>query len=111
MPKSKRIYTQLCASCAEKMSALYRLHETPPEYARGGYGKCGLCDFRGALTEYSYDPQTDKRTQAERKRRQAEKAATAAQARRGASTADPALRDYAFTAADFAALDKALADS
>lgn len=111
MPKNKRVYTWLCAACAEKMGQLYRLRETPPEYERGGYGKCGLCDFRGSLTEYSYDPRADMRTQAEHKRCQADKAATAAQAHQRTSTADSALRDYAFTAEDFAALDKALADS
>lgn len=98
----------LCATCAEKMDALYRLRECPAEYLHGGYGKCGLCDFRGSLTEYSYDPQTDKRTPEERKRRQAEKAATAAHARCKNAAAESEPRDYAFTAADFAALDNYL---
>lgn len=103
MPKNKRVYTQLCASCAEKMSALCRLRETPPEYARGGYGRCGLCDFRGALTEYSYDPIADKRTPEERKRRAAGKSAKATHRCNCAAADEP--RDYAFTADDFAALD------
>lgn len=103
MPKNKRVYTQLCASCAEKMSALYRLRETPPEYARGGYGRCGLCDFRGELTEYNYDP-SDMRTPEERKRLAADKAAKAAPRHRRDSAAADEPRDYSFTADDFAVL-------
>jgi hypothetical protein len=102
MQKNKRVYTQLCASCAEKMDKLYRLRETPPQYARGGYGKCGLCDFRGALTEYSYDP-AEMRTAEENRRFAAEKSERTPCRCDRAAADEP--RDYAFTADDFAALD------
>lgn len=55
-----RIRTQLCAGCADKLGKLYRLTEVPGEYSHAGYGKCGLCSFRGELSEFIYDPERDK---------------------------------------------------
>ena len=49
--KSNMVYDHLCADCYRKLNTLYRLHDVPLERQRGGRGKCGLCDFRGELTE------------------------------------------------------------
>lgn len=86
--KSNMVYYHLCADCYRKLNTLYRLHDVPLERQRGGRGKCGLCDFRGELTEIEYDRVKDKRSPEE---------------------PAPAPKDYGFTRQtflDLAALDK-----
>ena len=70
--KSNMVYDHLCADCYRKLNTLYRLHDVPLERQRGGRGKCGLCDFRGELTEIEYDRVKDKRSPEERARLRAE---------------------------------------
>ena len=70
--KSNMVYDHLCATCYLKLNTLYRLHDVPLERQRGGRGKCGLCDFRGELTEIEYDRVKDKRSPEERARLRAE---------------------------------------
>lgn len=102
--KRKRVYIHLCATCAQKMLVLYRMRETPAEYVRGGMGKCNICDFRGALTEYSYDPKTDHRTPEEQAEiRAAQAAAIAPRLRRTEAEREDA-KDYGFTRETFARL-------
>lgn len=60
--KSRTVRTRLCASCAEKLGQIFFLHEVPERYQRAGYGKCEICDFRGSLTEYTHDPEKDRRS-------------------------------------------------
>lgn len=101
--KNTRVRTSLCAACAEIMSTrMYRLHEVPAEYARAGCGKCALCDFRGALTEYTYDTERDRLTSAEceRAKREAEETRRRAQRRPAAPPAEEA-KDYGWTQETF----------
>lgn len=97
-----RIRTRLCAGCAAKLGKLYHLSEVPAEYARAGYAGCGLCGFRGELTEYSYDPERDRKTPQERETEA--KAGAPAQWRR----TEEEKQECMFTPADFACLDDAL---
>lgn len=100
MKKNTKVYDQLCATCYQKLNALYRLRETPPERARGGHGKCALCDFRGELTAIEYDPATDKRSPEERAMLRAQLNAapkSRAEIRHSEPEAAPAPKDYGFT--------------
>ena len=109
--KSNMVYDHLCADCYRKLNTLYRLHDVPLERQRGGRGKCGLCDFRGEMTEIEYDRVKDKRSPEERARLRAELNAppkTREEIRRKEEPA-PAPKDYGFTRQtflDLAALDK-----
>lgn len=99
--KSNMVYDHLCADCYRKLSVTYTLHDIPPIRQRGGSGKCGICDFRGELTEIEYDRVKDKRPPEERARLRAEI--------RHREEPAPAPKDYGFTQQtflDLAALDK-----
>ena len=78
---------------------------------RGGRGACGICGFRGELTEIEYDRVKDKRSPEERARLRAELNAppkTREEIRRKEEPA-PAPKDYGFTQQtflDLATLDK-----
>ena len=71
-----RIRTQLCAGCADKLGKLYKLTEVQSEYSHAGYGKCGLCLFRGELSEFSYDPERDKIEKAPEKQKEIKRGCT-----------------------------------
>ena len=60
--KNRTVRTRLCASCAEKLGQIFILHEVPERYRRAGYGRCEICDFRGSLSEYTHDPERDRRS-------------------------------------------------
>lgn len=100
-----KIRTTLCASCYAKLNKLYRLREVSAVYQRAGYNKCSLCDFAGQLTEYSYDPESDRRT--ERERQQMKEREAGARAQRFRRTEEEK-QDCMFSAADFDALDDVL---
>ncbi len=106
MKQKNLVYDSLCAECHEKMSLLYVLHDVPAEYSRAGAGKCSLCDFRGALTECSYDPVRDKRTPEERARIKAERAAAIAPKFYRTEAEREDAKDYGWTQETFAGLDR-----
>lgn len=111
MKKSNMVYDHLCATCYLKLNTLFTLHDIPPIRQRGGRGACGICGFRGELTEIEYDRVKDKRSPEERARLRAELNAppkTREEIRRQEDPA-PASKDYGFTQQtylDLAALDK-----
>lgn len=105
MKRKSLVYDKLCAECHRKMNLLYRLQEVPAEYSHAGIGKCGLCDFAGALTEYCYDPVRDKRTPEERTAITQRAANAAPKFRRTEAEREDA-KDYGWTQETFDSLDR-----
>lgn len=108
MKQKSLVYDKLCAECHRKMNLLYRLQEVPAEYSHAGIGRCGLCDFAGALTEYYYDPVKDKRTPEERAAIKAQLAASTVPKFCRTEAERENAKDYGWTQETFDSLDLAM---
>ena len=106
MKQKSLVYDKLCAECHRKMNLLYRLQEVPAEYSHAGIGRCGLCNFAGALTEYCYDPVRDKRTPEERAAIKAQLAASTVPKFRRTEAERENAKDYGWTQETFDSLDR-----
>lgn len=54
-----RVYTILCAECAEKLGKIFQLHEDTEKVQRSA--RCNLCNRWAVISDYSYDTGTTRR--------------------------------------------------
>lgn len=54
-----KVYTNLCAECAEKLGKIFQLHEDTAKAQRST--RCNLCNRWAVISAYSYDTDTARR--------------------------------------------------